>query len=94
MALLEDLAPGMMLKGIRPQTAVTIVAVTRHGADSAEIVYKDTGAAWVRNCCIVMIPSNLRLCRPHCPGLSPQTARPFAWFRRRIVFAWPTSLIL
>src|SRR6266699_1217224 len=42
MALLEDLAPGMMLKGIRPQTAVTIVAVTRHGADSAEIVYKDT----------------------------------------------------
>ncbi len=34
MALLEDLAPGMMLKGIRPQTTVTIVAVTRHGADS------------------------------------------------------------
>jgi SNF2 family DNA or RNA helicase len=41
MALLDDLAPGIMLKGIRPQTTVTIVAVTRHGADSAEIVYKD-----------------------------------------------------
>ncbi len=41
MALLDDLIPGMMLKGIRPQTVVTIVAVTRHGADSAEIVYKD-----------------------------------------------------
>ncbi len=41
MTLLDDLAPGMILKGIRPQTAVTIVAVTRHGADSAEIVYKD-----------------------------------------------------
>src|SRR5258708_11717903 len=41
MALLDDLAPGMMLKGIRPQLAVTIVAVTRHGVDSAEIVYKD-----------------------------------------------------
>lgn len=41
MALLNDLAPGMMLKGIRPQKTVTIVAVTRHGADSAEIVYKD-----------------------------------------------------
>lgn len=41
MACLEDLAPGLMLKGIHPQTVVTILAVTRHGADSAEIVYKD-----------------------------------------------------
>lgn len=45
MALLDDLAPGMLLKGIRPQTAVTIVAVTRHGADSAEIIYKDAAGA-------------------------------------------------
>lgn len=41
MALLDDLAPGMMLKGIRPQATITIVAVTRHGTDSVEIVYKD-----------------------------------------------------
>jgi SNF2 family DNA or RNA helicase len=41
MALLEDLAPDVMLKGIRPQSVVTIIAVTRHGSDSAEIVYKD-----------------------------------------------------
>lgn len=41
MALLDDLVPGTMLKGIRPQTTVTIVAVTRHGTDSAEIIYKD-----------------------------------------------------
>ncbi|HXR65546.1 MAG TPA: SNF2-related protein, partial [Ktedonobacteraceae bacterium] len=41
MALLDDLAPGIMLKGIRSQTTVTLLAVTRHGADSAEIFYKD-----------------------------------------------------
>ncbi|MGH2510103.1 MAG: DEAD/DEAH box helicase, partial [Ktedonobacteraceae bacterium] len=41
MVPLEDLAPGIMLKGIRPQSAVTIISVMRHGADSAEIVYKD-----------------------------------------------------
>lgn len=41
MVRLEDLAPGMILKGIRPQSTITIIAVTRHGADSAEIVYKD-----------------------------------------------------
>jgi SNF2 family DNA or RNA helicase len=45
MVRLDDLAPGMLLKGIRPQATVAIVAVTRHGADSAEIIYKDaTGA--------------------------------------------------
>ncbi|HEU5383538.1 MAG TPA: hypothetical protein VFV38_49685 [Ktedonobacteraceae bacterium] len=33
MALLDELAPGMMLKGIRPQTTVTMVAVTQHGAE-------------------------------------------------------------
>jgi hypothetical protein len=41
MALLDNLAPGILLRGIRPQATVTIVAVMRHGADSAEIVYKD-----------------------------------------------------
>jgi SNF2 family DNA or RNA helicase/RNase H-fold protein (predicted Holliday junction resolvase) len=41
MALLEDLAPGKSVRGIHPQAAVTIVALTRHGVDSIEIVYKD-----------------------------------------------------
>lgn len=41
MALLDDLVPGVMLRGIRPQTTVTIVAITHHGTDSAEIIYKD-----------------------------------------------------
>src|SRR5579863_1291598 len=41
MALLDELVPGAVVKGIRPQTSVTIIAVTRHGVDSAEIVYKD-----------------------------------------------------
>src|SRR5947209_19893192 len=45
MVLLDNLAPGMMLKGIRPQIAVTIVAVTRHSMDSAEIVYKDAAGS-------------------------------------------------
>lgn len=45
MALLDDLAPGMLLKGVRAQTTVTLLAVTRYGSECAEILYKDaTGA--------------------------------------------------
>ena len=45
MALLDDLAPGMMLKGVRAQTTVTLLAVTRHGVDSAEIIFKDAAGS-------------------------------------------------
>ena len=41
MVSLEDLVAGLILKGLRPHTTVTLLAVTRHGAESAEIVYKD-----------------------------------------------------
>ncbi|HEY1353447.1 MAG TPA: helicase-related protein [Ktedonobacteraceae bacterium] len=45
MALLEDLVPGKSVRGIHPQAAVAIVALTRHGADSIEIVYKDAAGS-------------------------------------------------
>lgn len=41
MALLEELAPGMLLKGLLPHGIVTVVNVTRHGTIGAEVIYKD-----------------------------------------------------
>ena len=41
MAQLEDLARGIIIKGILPNHHVVIVDVTRHGDDVVELVYKD-----------------------------------------------------
>jgi SNF2 family DNA or RNA helicase len=41
MALLDDLTPGVSVKGLLPGGSVTIVSVKRHGATSAELVYQD-----------------------------------------------------
>jgi stress response protein YsnF len=41
MALLDELAPGVIVKGLLPQSTVTVVSVTRHGESSAELVYRD-----------------------------------------------------
>ena len=38
MALLDDPAPGTVLKDVRFQTTVTLMAVTRHGADSMKSI--------------------------------------------------------
>src|SRR5947207_232591 len=41
MALLDELTPGVVLKGLLPHVLVTVVSVTRHGSIGAEIIYKD-----------------------------------------------------
>jgi SNF2 family DNA or RNA helicase len=41
MALLEDITPGVTLKGLLPGGSVTIVSVKRHGSTSIELVYQD-----------------------------------------------------
>ncbi|HLL79282.1 MAG TPA: DEAD/DEAH box helicase family protein [Ktedonobacteraceae bacterium] len=43
MALLEDITPGVSIKGLLPGGSVTIVSVKRHGATSVELVYSDAG---------------------------------------------------
>lgn len=42
MAALEDLIPGVILKGILPQSLVTLLSVRHHGSIGAELVYQDT----------------------------------------------------
>ncbi len=41
MALLEELAEGIVVKGLLPQRVVSIVNVKRHGESSVELIYKD-----------------------------------------------------
>ncbi len=38
---LEQLSPGMRLRGVVPGVAVTVVAVTHHGASAAEVSYRE-----------------------------------------------------
>ncbi len=41
MALLEDLTPGTLVKGLLPGANVTVISVKLHGFNSVELVYKD-----------------------------------------------------
>lgn len=43
MALLDELVPGVAVKGLLPGAPVTIVSVKWHGASSVELVYQDAG---------------------------------------------------
>lgn len=41
MALLEELTPGVLVKGLLPGGTVTLISVKRHGAVGVELVYQD-----------------------------------------------------
>src|SRR5260370_18310789 len=41
MALLEEITPGVLVKGLLPGGAVTIITVKRHGSIGVELVYQD-----------------------------------------------------
>src|SRR6266481_1002734 len=41
MALLEEITSGVLVKGLLPGGAVTIISVKRHGSTSVELVYQD-----------------------------------------------------
>ncbi|OLC62942.1 MAG: hypothetical protein AUH89_00585 [Ktedonobacter sp. 13_1_40CM_4_52_4] len=41
MAFLEDLTPGVLVKGLLPGGNVTVISAKRHGSTSVELVYKD-----------------------------------------------------
>src|SRR6266516_6052707 len=41
MALLQELTPGVLVKGLLPGGIVTIISVKQHGAIGAELIYKD-----------------------------------------------------
>ena len=43
MALLEELVPGITVKGLLPGSSATIISVKRHGTTSVELVYQDAG---------------------------------------------------
>src|SRR5579859_2564420 len=43
MALLEDLRPGLHVKGLLPGKLATLIEVKRYGASVAEVTYKDAG---------------------------------------------------
>src|SRR5205823_419630 len=41
MALLEELKPGVLVKGLLPGSLVTVIDVKRHGSIGVEVTYKD-----------------------------------------------------
>jgi hypothetical protein len=41
MALLEDITPGALVKGLLPGANVTVISIKLHGFNSVELVYKD-----------------------------------------------------
>ncbi len=41
MSLLEELVPGVTVKGLLPGSSATIISVRRHGSTSVELVYQD-----------------------------------------------------
>ena len=41
MALLEELTPGVLVKGLLPGGIVTLISVKQHGSIGAELIYKD-----------------------------------------------------
>ncbi len=43
MALLEELAPGVLVKGLLSTGSVTIISIKRHGSIGLELVYQDAG---------------------------------------------------
>ena len=43
MALLDELRPGVAVRGLLPDGMVTIVSVKRYGSTSVELVYQDAG---------------------------------------------------
>src|SRR5713101_1763116 len=43
MSLLEELVPGVTVKGLLPGSSATIISVKRYGSTSAELVYQDAG---------------------------------------------------
>ncbi|HBE27753.1 MAG TPA: RNA helicase, partial [Ktedonobacter sp.] len=43
MALLEELTPGVVVKGLLPGANVTVISVKRHGSYTVELVYKEVG---------------------------------------------------
>ncbi len=59
MLSLEDLAPGLLVRGVLPESAVTITSVRRFGAVGAEVAFVDTGGHRDR----------VLLCREHESGL-------------------------
>ena len=51
MALLEELTPGVLVKGLLPggNGNVTVISVKHHGSLSVELIYKDaSGPSWQR----------------------------------------------
>src|SRR5947209_10601821 len=43
MALLEELTPGVIVKGLLPGANVTVISVKRYGMYTVELVYKEAG---------------------------------------------------
>src|SRR5713101_1037432 len=41
MALLEEIAPGVLVEGLPPNEEITTMSVKRHGSTSGELVYQD-----------------------------------------------------
>ena len=92
MALLEEITPGVLVKGLLPGGAVTIISVKRHGSTSVELVYQDANGHLGSELLYSDSVAHLEIVPAGLPwGVSMPMARSFAWSLKPIVSAWPTS---
>jgi len=83
MVKLEDLKPKAIIKGILPDSQVTVVSVQQYGSEALELTYKDsTGRV-----------GNQLLYRHDDLGASTAMAHYSAWYPRLNGSAWPTFSI-
>lgn len=59
MALLNELKPGVLIKGLLPGNTITIVEVKRHGDIGVELIYYKDSNGIARSC------ANLSSCFVH-----------------------------
>ena len=74
MVLLEEIKPGVLVKGLLPGNLVTVIDVKRQGSICVELTYKDANGHFDSVCSTVRVNRVLRSPPKVCPGASMQTA--------------------
>lgn len=92
MARIEELQPGIVVKGILPDQHVTIVTVDRQGGDAIELVYKDSHGTLGVELLFRDKVDSLEIVTEGLPWSFDGTEQSFDLYLRHIEFNWHTYL--
>jgi hypothetical protein len=91
MALLEELKPGVLLKGLVPGNLVTVIDVKRQGSICVELTYKDASGHFDSVLLYRESEPHIEIASEAYHGASMQMALPFASLPRLTASTWLTS---